>query len=168
VTIILDTVAVIHLAKLTILEKVCDHKKVVIPGLVYKELLEGKNKGHLDVPITIDLIERHKIVVKKVEQTRVRRLAQFNIKGGEAEAIALYVQEKATALITDDDNVRKKSALLGVTVIGTPAYIIFLHKNRIITKEKVVSCIIELKKIGWFSQQVIDHLHQEVGTWQKR
>jgi predicted nucleic acid-binding protein len=167
-SIVFDTVALIHLAKLTILEKVCTIDAALIPELVRKEVLEGKNKGYPDVPITFDLIEKKKIIVKKAEPLKVKKLMQFNIQGGEAEAIALYQQEKAGWLVTDDDNVRKKAAILDIHVIGTPALIIQMYKKKLITKEKAIQSIRELQKIGWFSQAVIDQLHAEVETWEKQ
>lgn len=167
-TAVYDAVALIHLAKLTILEKVSALDYAVIPELVLAEVLQGKEKGFPDVPITLALIEKKSITVRKAEASRVKRLAQFNVQGGEAEAVALYIQEKARWLITDDDNVRKKALILGVHVIGTPALIIHVYEKKLITKEKTLQCIRELQKIGWFSQAVMDRLREEVEQWEKR
>lgn len=46
----------------------------------------------------------------------------FNIQRGEAEAVALYWQEEADLLATDDDNVRRKKDALRIKTIGTPPY----------------------------------------------
>ena len=100
----------IHLAKLSVLEKSCDYfKRVLIPELVYKEFLKGKEKSLPDVPITLKLIESKKIIIEKVKDINlIKKANEFNIQRGEAEVIALYWQEKADFLATDDDNVRKK------------------------------------------------------------
>ena len=59
-----DAMVLIHLAKLSILEKSCNYfKEVLIPELVYKEILEGKEKDFSDVPIVIDLIKNKKIKI---------------------------------------------------------------------------------------------------------
>ncbi|MFH1915685.1 MAG: hypothetical protein ABIJ21_00320 [Nanoarchaeota archaeon] len=166
--IVFDAVALIHLAKLTILEKVCTIDIMLIPELVHQEVLEGKKKGYPDVPIMLDLIEKKKIIVKKTEASKVKKLLQFNVQGGEAEAIILYQQENARWLVTDDDNVRKKAVILDIRVIGTPSLIIHVYKKNLITKEKTVQSIRELQKIGWLSQAVIDQLHDEVEKWEKQ
>ena len=66
--IIQDAMVLIHLAKLSILEKSCNYfKEVLIPKLVYLEIIKGKEKGFSDVPIVMDLIKSKKIKVKKIE-----------------------------------------------------------------------------------------------------
>jgi predicted nucleic acid-binding protein len=86
---------------------------------------------------------------------------EYNIQKGEAEAVALYWQENANHLATDDDNVRKKQTILNLTIIETPAIIMKLYKEQKITKEKYLNSTNELKKIGWFSNQVIDKMKME-------
>ena len=153
--VIKDTMALIHLAKLSMLEKSCDYfKKVFIPEQVYKEFIKGEEKELPDVPITLKLIKDKKIIIKKANQ--------FNIQRGEADAVALYWQEKANALITDDDNIRKKRILLNIGVIGTPAIILKLYNKGIIDELKIRESISELRKIGWFNNSILDKILMEV------
>ncbi|MEM5802279.1 MAG: hypothetical protein QXQ18_02765 [Candidatus Aenigmatarchaeota archaeon] len=161
--IIKDSMVVIHLAKITLLEKSCEHfKNVVIPEMVYKEILLGKEKGYPEVKIVEELIKEKKITVKRVKNKRViEKILEFNIQRGEAEAVALYWEEKADYLATDDDNVRKKSVLLNINVIGTPAIILKLYRGKLIEKEKFEESLRELRKIGWFSDAVIDKILME-------
>ena len=162
--IIKDAMVLIHLAKLSLLEKSCIYfKKVVIPTLIHHEILKGKEKGFVDVPIIIDLIKDKKITVKKVNnKSLIKKAEQFNIQRGEAEVVALYWQEKANLIATDDDNVRKKQVLLDLKVIGTPVIILKLYKKKLINKKKAEQCISELRKIGWFNNIIIDKLLMEV------
>jgi predicted nucleic acid-binding protein len=161
--IVKDSMVMIHLAKITLLEKSCEYfKNVVIPKLVYDEILLGKEKGYPDVNVIVDLVETKKIVVKQVKnKSLIKKAVEFNIQRGEAEAVALYWQEKADYLATDDDNVRKKSVLLNIKIIGTPAIILKLYKERLIKKEEFEESLAELKKIGWFSNAVIDKILME-------
>ena len=76
--------------------------------------------------------------------------------------IGLYWQEKADLIATDDDNVRKKKLMLDIRIIGTPAIILGLYKRRLIDKNKIEQCILELKKIGWFANTVLDKIQMEV------
>jgi predicted nucleic acid-binding protein len=155
--IIKDSMILIHLAKITLLEKSCDYfRNIIIPQMVYDETV-GAGKGRLDAKIISDLVDKKKIMVKKPKNKKmISQANQFNIQGGEAEALALYWEEKADFLATDDDNVRKKRAILSLKIIGTPAIILKLYKERKIDRNKLEESIDELRKIGWFSNSVLD------------
>ena len=126
--VIKDSMVVIHLAKLLLLENSCDYFKcVIIPERVYNEILKGKKKGFPDVPIVLNLIKEKKIGVKKVKNKElVAKAYQFNIQRGEAEVLALYWQENADLIATDDDNVRKKRIILNIEVIYHLYFFLFL------------------------------------------
>lgn len=161
--VIKDSMILIHLAKLSVLEKSCNYfDKIMIPELVYDEVVKGKNKFS-DSMITFNLIERKKIIVEKIkDKTLIKKANDFNIQGGEAESVALYWEKNADFLATDDDNVRKKRMTFELKLIGSPAIIIKLYREQIINKSKFEDCIFELKKIGWFSNAVIDTMMMEV------
>ncbi len=162
--IIKDGMIIIHLAKLSILEKSCIHfKETIIPELVHEEIIRGKEKNFPEIPIITRLIQKRKITIKKVKDKNLTKKAnQFNIQRGEAEVIALYWQEKANIIATDDDNVRKKRILLDINTIGTPAIIVKLYKKNLIDRNKAEQCISELRKIGWFSNNILDQIKLEV------
>ena len=88
----------------------------------------------------------------------LKKAAQFNIQGGEGEALALYWQEKADYLASDDDGLRKKAVLLDLRLIDTPAIILKLYQERRIEKSKLQSSLQALRRIGWFSNAVIDRI----------
>ncbi|HLD97542.1 MAG TPA: hypothetical protein VI934_04315 [Candidatus Nanoarchaeia archaeon] len=152
-----DATVLIHLAKISLLEKSCVHfKKVIIPKLVYKEVRKGIEKGYADAVVVVDAVKRKLISIKKARGRLVRKCNSFSIYGGEAEAVALYWQEKASILATDDDNVRKKAAIISVNVAGTPAILLKLVEKGYISKEKFKESVSELRKVGWFSDAVLD------------
>ena len=92
----------------------------------------------------------------------IRKANQFSIQGGEAEVVALYWQEKADIIATDDDNVRKKRGILNLNIIGTPAILMKLYQEKCINKDKAKQCISELRKMGWFSSAILDKILMEV------
>jgi predicted nucleic acid-binding protein len=157
--IIKDSMILIHLAKITLLEKSCDYfRNVIIPQMVYDEAV-GAGAGRLDAKIISSLIEKKKINVKKIKNNKlIKQANQYNIQGGEAEALALYWEENADFLATDDDNVRKKKIILNINMIGTPAIILKLYKENMIDKKKLEGSVTELRKIGWFSNSVLDKI----------
>lgn len=160
-----DSMVIIHLAKTSLLETACSYfGNVIIPErIVWETVSRGMERGYGDALIIHTLIERKKIMVKKItDAALLRRAYQFNIQGGEAEAVALYWQEKADLLATDDDNVRKKRVTLEIQVIGTPAIILALYRKKMVTKEKIVDAINTLREIGWFSSAILDSMMMEV------
>lgn len=160
--IVKDAMVLIHLAKLSILEKSCDYfKNVIIPNLVYEEI--NKYKDYPDANIINSLIKSKRISVKNIKNINlIKKANEFNIQHGEAEALALYWQENADLLATDDDNIRKKKELLNIKLIGTPAIILILYNKKIIDKDKASLSIETLRDIGWFSNALLDSIIMEV------
>ena len=161
--IIKDSMVVIHLAKVTLLEASCERfKPVVVPEEVHGEILRGKKKGYEDVGIIEALIAVGKLSVKRVRDKKLlKKAAEFNVQGGEGEALALYWQEKADYLASDDDNLRKKAALLNLRLIGTPAIILDLYQKKRIDRAKLEGSLQALRRIGWFSNAVLDKVLME-------
>ena len=162
--IIKDSMVVIHLAKITLLESSCDYfKRVVIPKKVYEEIMKGKEKNYAEIAIIEASIENKRIIVKSVEKEEfIDKAMAFNIQGGEAEAVALYWQENADYLATDDDNVRKKKEILKLNLLGTPSILLLLYRQKVIKKEKCLEAIQKLKRIGWFNNMIIDKMTMEI------
>ncbi len=162
--VIKDSMVLIHLAKITLLRKSCElFKSVLIPRRIYEEILKGEEKGYGEVILIKELIEENAISIIKIENSNLLKKAnEFNIQRGEAEAVALYWQESADFLASDDNNVRKKSHLLNLKVIGTPVIILNLFRKKIIDEDKTILSIEKLKEIGWFSDFVLDKILMEV------
>ena len=160
-----DSMVLIHLAKITLLEKSCEHfKQVIISPLVFEETVAiGKEKGFEDAIVIESIVMQRKIMVLDVKKKNFLKKANgFNIFGGEAQAAALYWQEKASLIATDDDNVRNKKEMLGLNLLGTPSIILTLFNSKKIGQEKAVQSVNKLRKIGWFSSEVLDKVLMEV------
>jgi len=160
-----DSMVLIHLAKTTLLETSCAYfGKVDIPTQVFRETVEAGNaKNYLDARIIQNAISKGIINVRGIKNKKLLLRAQdFNIQGGEAEAVALYWQEKADLLATDDDNVRGKKDLLELKLIGTPAILLKLFRDNKIDGKKAKQSAEQLRKIGWFNSEVIDRIIMEV------
>ncbi len=160
--IVKDAMVLIHLAKLSILEKSCEYfKDVLIPELVYEEI--NKYPDYDDTKIINSLIEKKKITKKQIKNiSLIKKANELNINHGEAEAVSLYWQENADLLATDDDNVRKRAMILDIKIIGTLSIILSLYNKNKITKDKIISSLEKLKEIGWFNDFIIDNILMEV------
>lgn len=163
--VIKDSMVLIHLAKITILENACDFfKNILIPEKVFEEtVLKGKERSFDDAMLIESIIKKGKIRVMKIRKKElIKKINDFNVFGGEAEAVALYKQEKANYIATDDDSVRNKKEILEIRVIGTPSIILMLLNNKKIGTEKAIQSISKLRKIGWFSNEVMDKMLMEI------
>lgn len=151
----------IHLAKITLLQASCSYfKTVLIPPLVYEEaVVRGRKEGFPDAVLIEEMVEEGTIQVQEVEKPALlTRAHQFNIQEGEAEAVALYWQENADYLVTDDDNVREKEGVLGLQLLSTPSLLLHLYKEQKVAKAKFHRALDTLREIGWFSNAVLDEI----------
>ena len=159
--VIKDSMVLIHLAKISLLEESCNYfGQVFIPSLIKEEVTRGDYPNAI---IIQKFIENGKIKVRRVHQTEfISKANQFNIQRGEAEALALYWELKADYLATDDDNVRKKRDLLQLNLIGTPVIILQLYKQKRISLAQFENSIKKCREIGWFANTIWDKIKLEV------
>lgn len=168
--IIKDSMVLIHLAKMGILENSCDYfNEVVIPEAVFNEtVVEGKKSSHLDAAIIEQMIKLKKIKVKSIKnKNKIKEYLKYGLHYGEAEAIELYFQEDADILASDDDVIRKNRALLNINLIGTPAVLIILLRKKGITKRKAIDACEILESIGWFHEDLILELKNQIEKFEK-
>jgi predicted nucleic acid-binding protein len=160
-----DSMILIHLAKMHLLIDSCQYfGDVIIPTKVYEEtVINGKKKGHPDALIIEQTINNNLITIKEIEnKEKVDYLRLFGLHLGEAEAIALYFQEKAQILATDDDTCRKNRIILGINIIGSPAIVLMLFRKALITRRQAIDCVSALETIGWFDTEVIHEIKRKI------
>ncbi len=160
-----DSMVLIHLAKMQVLTYSCQYfGDVIIPTKVYEEtVINGKKKGHPDALIIQQTINSNLIKIKEINnKDNVDNLRLFGLHLGEAEAVALYFQEKAQFLATDDDTCRKNRIILGINIIGSPAIILMLLRKALITRNKAIDCISALETIGWFDTEVRHEMKRQI------
>ncbi len=159
-----DAMVLINLAKITLLAHSCDYfgKVMIAKRVFYEAVTLGKEKGMEDAFLIGQLIKDEKIEVKRIiNKNFIKMINAFNIYGGEAESLALYKQEKADLLISDDDNLRKKKDVIQANIIGSLAVLLKLKKTHKISKEKFINSIEKMRGIGWFSNSILDKVIME-------
>ena len=163
--IVKDSMVLIHLAVGGVLKETCImFGQVIIPNAVHEEVVErGKEAHHADAYVVQKLEkEGHIKVVPVTETTLMNELKNYGLHSGELEAVTLYIQEKADLIASNDDKVRRLRLILNLNLVSSPEIVFMLAKNRVISKEKAMDCLTELKKIGWFSKSVLDSIITEV------
>ncbi len=163
--IIKDSMILIHLAVEGVLKEACMmFGQVMIPYAVHREVVEkGIDANHADAYIVQKLKkEKYIQVVEVTDNMLMDELKQYGLRGGELEAVALYIQEKADIIASNDDKVRKLRLILNLNLVSSPEIVFLLAKNGIVTKNRAIECLRELEKIGWFSNNVLYSIISEV------
>jgi len=160
-----DSMVLIHLAIGGVLKEACImFGQVIIPSTVHTEVVErGIQRQHSDAFVVQKLEKEGYIQVVKVTDNKLMdELKHYGLKGGELEAVTLYIQEQADLIASNDDKVRKLRLILSLDLISSLEIIFVMAKNRAIPKNRAVDCINEIKKTGWFSKNIIDSILAEV------
>lgn len=143
-TVITDTSPVFYLHRLgylELLEKL--YGGIIIPYSVSEELDEGRKAGE-DVPD----IEKYKwITLKKIPVPSHIKIIP-DLGKGEAEAIALALEERLHLLIIDDSLAREIAKLLSLNFTGTAGVLLRAKKEGLINEIKPV--LDKLKAAGFF------------------
>lgn len=161
--IVADSSTLILMSKMTITKLIysyVDH--MLIPKYVFEEVVEkGKNKD--DAIIIKNLIEESKIKIKKLKENKLMKNLMYNFKinQGEAEALALAMQEK-TSLLVDDGEAIKVCKVYDINFITALALLIKLVRDNKLNKESAMVKIERLKKIGYYSKEIIENAIKEV------
>jgi predicted nucleic acid-binding protein len=133
--------------------------RIIIPQAVYHEIvvIGAGQAGAVEVK-TFDWIE----VQSAPDRILVTSL-ELELDSGEAEAIALATVLKADLLLMDERKGRIVASHLGLKFIGLLGVLVEAKRRGLVAEIKPI--IDELiKKAGfWMSQQLYEHVLQEVG-----
>lgn len=163
-TLIVDSCSIILLAKATVLEELAKWKKILITAGAYEEVIEGKEKKYLDALLLERLVAEQKIKIRnKLNRGVVKKLsADFGLGIGEAESIALALEETDLSLVTDNKQGRKTAKVYGLALAGSVETVVAMHKTKKISKEKAINSLRILKNAGWFQNYLIEKAFEEV------
>ncbi len=157
---VLDAMALIHLAKSTVLESVCKRFEVVIPSEVFEEAVRKSLGAYADAALSSELVEKKLIRVENVAEKTKAAVARFGLAGGEAgcAALALELSKKGknSVLVSNDKAVKNAAGLLGFTWTYVPMLLVVLGRRGQLPKEKARRALLLLETLGWYSKRVID------------
>src|SRR3990167_9131277 len=121
-----NTGPILHLAEIGLLKALNIFSRISIPMGVDNELRKNK----ITIPKKIRILKlnaKSKDIVKILAN-------QYNLDMGEAEAIALALQEKTDYFITDDLDAREVAKNYRLEVHGTIGIMLRAYKNKIVDK----------------------------------
>ena len=106
VRVVSDADALIKIGKAGFLEVLAEEVELIVGPEVYREaVIEGKSRGYADAYALEQIVDAHVRVRDNApgSQAQVERLAkEIAIGSGEREALNLYLQETADAILSDD------------------------------------------------------------------
>ena len=136
------------LNRLDLLKKVFEN--IIIPEAVYEEVVEnGISNNSSDAFLVKDFIEKGFITVKKLED-KWKKKAEFLIKiysqldMGEAETIALALQENEKVLLIDEISARKVAALHNLIPKGSLRVLLLAFKKNILSENEINFLLTEM------------------------
>lgn len=156
-----NTGPIIHLTEIDLLKVLDIFSSIMIPEEVASELKRNKIQIPSRVKIT-KLISTNKDTVKLLTN-------QKDLDSGEAEAIALSIQEKPCIFLTDDLEARVVAKELGIETHGTVGIILRAFKNKLIEKNTAIEKIRSLHSLSslFITRDLIEKVISSINEFSK-
>ena len=154
---VFDSSTLILLAKVEILDIFLEKypESIIIPEKVFEECCSRTDK--FDALLIKKRVEENKIQIVKINNRMAvtKFISEFNIGAGEAEAIALVIEQDANILALDDRLGINACKLLKLNFTTAIAIVIRLYEKGVLTKEKAMQVIDKLAYYGRYKNEII-------------
>jgi predicted nucleic acid-binding protein len=170
--VVFDASTLILIAKAGILDQFLANigVRVAIPGEVERECCGSKKA--LDAVIIQRALDESRIKTVAVKNRRLvgKLQADFSLGRGEAEAIALALNEKAQIVGIDDKNGINACKLLGVPFTTALGILIRSRERGLLEEPEALEKLASLAKHGRYKNSIIEgaRLKLEAKPWAKR
>ncbi|NER92322.1 MAG: DUF3368 domain-containing protein [Symploca sp. SIO1B1] len=105
---------------------------VMIPQAVWKEVVEtGKGRSGAE-----EVAKASWLTISTVSNTSSISLLRLELDEGESEAISLFLEQPAQAILLDEKNARRVAKRMKLPVLGTVGILIWAKQNRLIPNLK--------------------------------
>lgn len=160
---VLNSSVIIALSILGYLDKIKQvFKHVLIAKSVYEEVCI-RGRGLTGEKELSKAVKEGEILVKDVHNRWLVNALLDPLAIGEAESIALAVEENADYIVLDDMLARRKAVSMGLNVIGTLRVLRLMYDAKLISKNEVLDSLEKLKQIGFrISDNVIKKVMEEL------
>lgn len=135
---------------------------VAIPGEVERECCGSKKA--LDVVVIQRALDESRIKTVVVKNRRIvaKLQADFSLGRGEAEAIALALNEKAQVIGIDDKNGINACKLLGVTFTSAVGILIRSQEKGLLEESEALEKLASLAKHGRYKDSIIEDARRKL------
>jgi predicted nucleic acid-binding protein len=156
--IISDASTLILLQKIALLDKLLKNMRFIIPSEVYQEAVtKGKAKKFSDSYRIDEHVKTRKIVVKELKNsnTAASIREEFGLGEGEAQAIALFLQENGNMLAVDDHKAVNVCKIYNIPFMTALTFVVFAHNKKVVNKEVAKDMIDNLSVFGRYKNELI-------------
>ena len=156
--IISDASTLILLQKIILLDKLVKNFNFIISHEVYNEAVEkGKKVKSKDSYLIESKINKKIIKIKNIkDKKRVNKIInEFSLEKGEAEAIALFLQEKADVLAIDDHKAINVCKIYKIPFMTALTFVITAFDTKLIGREEAKEMIRYLDIHGRYKDELI-------------
>jgi len=160
---VLDSSVIIALSVLSHLNKLKHlFKETLVSRAVYEEVCI-RGHGLIGDSELSEAVKKGVIEIKDVEDRTVVNALIDPLARGEAETIALTVEENAEFIVMDDRLARRRAKSIELNVIGTLRVLRMMFDNGLIDKKDFLNSIEKLRETGFrISNEVIDKVVREL------
>ncbi|MEM1558377.1 MAG: DUF3368 domain-containing protein [Thermoproteota archaeon] len=160
---VLNSSVIIALSILGYLDKIKQvFKHVLIAKSVYEEVCV-KGRGLTGEKELLKAVKERTILVRDVHNRWLVNALLDPLAIGEAESIALAVEEKADYIVLDDMLARRRAISMGLNVIGTLRILRLMYDAKLIGRSEVLNSLEKLRQAGFrISDEVIRRASQEL------
>lgn len=156
-----NTGPLIHLTEINLSEALEVFDNIYIPEEVKNELIKNKIKTPKKIRV-INLKAKFKDVAEIL-------VDKFTLDLGEAQAIALALQEKADYFLTDDLDARTVANIHSIEAHGTVGIIMRAFREKIINKETAIKKVNELYTVSslFITKDLTDYIVKSINKFKK-
>jgi predicted nucleic acid-binding protein len=156
--IIADSTPLILLAKLALLDILCDRFSVVVPAEVALEATRRQDLA--DARYIQVLVDGGRLKVNRGDPRHSTLLGkQWGIGKGEAAVLALAKAEEAV-LMTDDFAAMRVARVLRLPFTTTPRMIVEFQKQGLISLDAARAKLVELERHAWIGAPVLARMRE--------
>lgn len=110
-----------------------------------------------------EAIKNRLIKVKEVKNQLLVTTLLDALAVGEAETIALAIDEHADQIVLDDKAARRKAKAMKLNVIGTLRVLRMMYDAKVISKTDLMKALEKLKEIGFrISEDIVNKVTDEL------
>ena len=161
--VVLDSSAIIALSQLRYwkyLNQILD--EILVPHAVFEEICV-KGRGLPGDAELRRLLNEGLVTVRKIRNRVLVDALLDPLALGEAEVLALAIEENADYVVIDDKMARVRARNMGLKVIGTLRILRMIFDAKLIDKNEFIRALETLKNIGFrISDKIIERVKQEL------
>jgi hypothetical protein len=159
--IVSNTSPIINLCKVGLLRIIEElYSQVIIPRAVFEELTTG-NSSPTEQKSLQDCLDKKVLVVRSPKDRSLIRLLDQQLDKGEAEAIALAIENKADLILLDENDARKIADVYRLSKTGFIGMLIAAQKAGIIPS--AIQAIDFAREKGfWISNDLYNEMRRKL------